>query len=165
MLASVSLGFGDAANVGYRITSMDLQDLGVVEYTIKATSSNHKELLNFVNFLVQGVNDGIIAKGTEIFLFRDNYVSKRAYFRGIASTPSLFKLVPTLWKLEMRGDIHLHLVTWVAGTRLIEQGVDGLSRGDLENGVMTRHTMLDFIPVHQGAFDRSPALRKWVGSY
>ena len=61
----------------------------------------------------------------------------------------------------MRGDIHLHLI-WCAETRMIDE--DGLSRGDLENGVMTGQTMLKFIPIHQGALERSSLLKEWLSS-
>jgi hypothetical protein len=49
-------------------------------------SSNYKEMLNFVNFLVQGVNNGTIREGTEVFMFTDNFVTGRAFFRGTSST-------------------------------------------------------------------------------
>ena len=155
--AHVVVGFGDAAKSGYGITAADLDDLDEIEYEhgvwteeIKFASSNHKEMLNFVNYLHQGIADGTIKKGTEIFLFTDNFVTERAYYRGTSSTPSLFKLVLSLRKLEMQGDIFLHMI-WVAGTRLIYQGADGLSRGDLENGVMTGRSMLDFVPINKTA--------------
>lgn len=45
-------------------------------------------------------------------------------------------------------DRHLFLrVIWVAGTRMIEQGTDGFSRGDLENGVATGVNMLTYVPL------------------
>jgi hypothetical protein len=37
--------------------------------------------------------------------------------------------------MRVGGRLLIHLI-WVAGTRMIDQGVDGLSRDDLENGVM-----------------------------
>jgi hypothetical protein len=64
----------------------------------------------------------------------------------------------------MKGCLFIHLI-WVAGTRMIDQGVDGLSRGDLENGVMTGRSMLDFIPIHSSALQRSRTLEPWLRSW
>ena len=63
--AHVILGFGDAAKSGFGVTAAEQRSLknvqyeyGVWEQVIKMKSSNHKEMLNFVNFLVQGVKSG-----------------------------------------------------------------------------------------------------------
>ena len=50
----------------------------------------------------------------------------------------------------------------VAGTRMIDQGTDGLSRGDRNSGIMAGESMLSFIPLHLSAFDRAPDLEDWV---
>jgi len=49
----------------------------------------------------------------------------------------------------MNGNIFVHVI-WVAGKRMIVQGADGLSHGDLTNGVMSSKPMLDFAPLHLG---------------
>jgi hypothetical protein len=169
--AHVLLGFGDAAKSGFGVTAADQRDLENVHYkygvwmpVIKMKSSNHKEMLNFVNYLVQGVNNGTIREGTEVFMFTDNFVTERAFFKGTSSTRELNDLVFILRELEMKGRLFIHLI-WVAGTRMIDQGVDGLSRGDLENGVMTGRSMLDFIPIHSTAFERSRTLEPWLRSW
>ena len=61
----------------------------------------------------------------------------------------------------MSGAIYLHFV-WVAGTRMIEQGTDGLSRGDMINGTMAGEMFLSFVPISDSAFDWSPKLKKWI---
>ena len=53
-------------------------------------------------------------------------------------------------------------IVWIAGTRMISQGTDGLSRGDLTSGVMAGDEFLSHIPLDQGAFERSPALKVWL---
>jgi hypothetical protein len=105
--------------------------------------------------------NGSIAKGTEIFIFTDNWVTEQCFFKGTSRSPPLFELVLRLRTLEMKGDLFVHLI-WVAGTRMIEQGTDGLSRGDLSNGVMAGDSMLVHIPLNEDAFSRSPALRDWL---
>ena len=52
----------------------------------------------------------------------------------------------------------------IAGTRMIEEDADGLSRGCLSEGVMRGVNMSKFIPLHFTAFERSPALEPWLRS-
>ena len=61
----------------------------------------------------------------------------------------------------MRHDLHLHVIH-VAGTRMIAQGTDGLSRGDLNTGVFGNKEMSVFVPLHLSAFERSPSLAPWL---
>jgi len=48
---------------------------------------------------------------------------------------------------------------------MIAQGMDGLSRGDQNAGVMSGVDMLDYIPLHRTAVERSPSLETWVQSW
>ena len=48
---------------------------------------------------------------------------------------------------------------------MIEQGTDGLSRGDMYDGVMRGDSMLKYIPLHLNALERSPGLEDWLGSW
>ena len=45
---------------------------------------------------------------------------------------------------------------------MIAQGTDGLSRGDLLEGVLNGEKMMSFIPLHVSALEREPALRDWI---
>jgi hypothetical protein len=59
----------------------------------------------------------------------------------------------------------LHVVH-IAGTRMIRQVSDGLSRGDmLLSGVMGGKSILSFIPLHLSALECSPKLKPWVESW
>jgi hypothetical protein len=66
--------------------------------------------------------------------------------------------------LEMHAGWKLHVIH-VAGTRMIRQGADGLSRGDMLSGVMGGKDMLCFVPLHLSALERSPLLKPWVESW
>jgi hypothetical protein len=55
-------------------------------------------------------------------------------------------------------------VIWVAGTRMIEQGTDGLSRGDLFNGILAGGRFLDYVPLNKGATELAPKLEGWLGT-
>jgi hypothetical protein len=48
---------------------------------------------------------------------------------------------------------------------MIEQGTDGLSRGDLSNGVMVGDSMLVHVPLNKDTFSRSSVLRDWLLEY
>ena len=45
---------------------------------------------------------------------------------------------------------------------MIEQGTDGISRGNLSEGVMAGEKMLNFIPLNLGAVERHPPLLTWL---
>ena len=61
----------------------------------------------------------------------------------------------------MDHDLHCHIVH-VSGTRMIAQGTDGLSRGNMLQGVFTWKQMQEFVPLHLNAGERSPKLISWV---
>jgi hypothetical protein len=112
------------------------------------------------------MGDGLTGK--EVFLFTDNSVS------DAVNSEALFHLVVRLYKLEMTHMCKIELVH-VAGTRMIRQGTDGLSRGDMYEGVMKGESMFSFIPLHLSmflfiplhlnAFARSDTLEEWIGSW
>jgi hypothetical protein len=193
--ARVYVGFGDAAKAGFGIAVADVSEANQVavssmelttasgdtmmltddsppvhmEYkhwteTFGNNSSIHREMANFVFFLEKAIRTGLIPRGTEIFLFTGNFVTERAFFRGSASTKSLFDLVLRLCKLQMDRDIFLHLI-WCAGTHMIKQGADGLSRRNLDNGVMIGEHMLEHVPIHLSALERVEHLHEWISSW
>ena len=45
------------------------------------------------------------------------------------------------------------------------QGTDGLSCGNLNIGVMAGKSMLDFVPIHKTALERSAGLKPWLESW
>jgi hypothetical protein len=91
--------------------------------------------------------------GCEVFLYTDNQTSEASYFRGSVKSRALFDLIETLYKLQMQYDFVLHVV-WIAGTRMIQQGTDRLSRG-YDNGPATSGVALrGMVLLHLGACDR-----------
>jgi hypothetical protein len=61
----------------------------------------------------------------------------------------------------MEFDSILHVI-WVAVTRMIQQGTDGLLRGE-ENGLATCGLSLGgMVPLHLSAWKRSPGLEEWI---
>lgn len=166
-MACAAFMFGDASGTGFR---QSLWLLGGEEIDIfhglwddeaVERSSNWREFYNQVLGVERGLKRGTIMKGTELFLFTNNFVTEHAYFSGTSKSKTLFEVILRLQHLEMKGELFIHLI-WVAGTRIIEQGTDGVSQGDLVNGVMGGKVMLNFIPLNLGVHQRAPDLVKWI---
>ena len=94
-------------------------------------------------------------------MFTDNSTAEAAFFKGTSSSELLFELILRLRKIEMTGLCNIYMIH-VAGTRMINQGTDGLSRGDKTSGVMSGESMLSFVPLHLTAIDRSVSLKNWL---
>jgi hypothetical protein len=107
--------------------------------------SNYCELLNLVESLEVQVTDGRL-KGAEVFLFIDNSRAEAVFYNGNSTSRPLFKLMLRLRTLEMAGDLVLYMIH-VSGTRMIAEGADGGSRGDMNQGVMAYHPILDFVSL------------------
>ena len=94
-------------------------------------------------------------------MFTDNDTAQSCYHNGTSSSKLLFNLVVRLKKLELNYGLRLHLIH-VSGTRMIEQGTDGISRGNMMEGVLTGRQMLAYVPIHLSAVDRDPNLLNWI---
>ena len=148
-------GGNDCSGINYRFGTWD-------EGTSRE-SSNYRELKNLTETLEVMATDGAL-RGTELFLFTDNSTAESAFDKGSSSSRLLFELVLKLRNLEMNEACKIHL-SHVSGKRMIAQGSDGLSRGNLAEGVMRGAAMKGFIPINETAFDRSPSLRKWLDEW
>lgn len=161
-------GFVDASGAGFgsSFTSKHKHLLfrhGIWGRDADNVSSNYKELCN----LLEAIEDGLLnheLQHTELFIFTDNSTAEGAYYKGNTNSKLLFDLVLRLRQIEMDGLMRLHIVH-VAGTRMIAQGTDGLSRGDLTEGVLQGTPMASFIPLHLSALQRSPSLLSWIQSW
>ena len=70
----------------------------------------------------------------ELFLLTDNIVLDYEFYKGYSSSKHYFELILRLRKLDMDGEIIIHLV-YISGKRMIDSGVDGLFREDITKGV------------------------------
>ena len=167
--AAVIYIFGDASGEGFGTTlwiqhqSEIHMEEGLWTLAYSAKSSNFREMCNLALRVESALQNQEICEGSEIFVFTDNQVAERAFYRGTSSAPGLFELVLRMRKLEMSFSIFLHII-WVSGTRMISQGTDGVSRGDLENGVAHGTPMLSFVPVHLTPFSLHANLENWIRS-
>lgn len=106
--------------------------------TAWARSSNYLELANLVETFERYSAEQTL-QDTELFMFTDNTVAEVAFFHGTSSSKVLFDLVLRLRKVELESGVLLDVIH-VAGTRMIRQGADGLSRGNTLEGVLGGNT-------------------------
>ena len=166
-VCSVQYGFGDASGAGFGSTFSAPGEIlyrhGIWGADDSGRSSNWRELTNLVETLELEAMEGRL-RGCEIFVFTDDWMAETAFFKGTSSSILLFNLVLRLRKLEVDQQCLLHLVH-VAGTRMIGQGSDGLSRGNLTEGVMLGRTMTSYVPLSATALERSAGLEKWIRTW
>jgi hypothetical protein len=158
-------GFVDASGAGFggTYTARDGRVLfhhGIWGRDADHVSSNYKELRNLIDTVEEGIATGELHH-SELFIFTDDSTAEGAYYKGNMDSQLRFDLVLRLRKLDMGGLLRLH-ITHVAGMRMIVQGTDGLSRGDLTEGVMQGESLTSFIPLHLTAFDRSTTFLPWL---
>jgi len=163
----VGYGLGDASGNGFggvfQIGNTLHFQYGQWSSEILEKSSNYQELRKLVEIL-----EGLYVKrklsNYEIFLLTDNIVADYAFYKGSSSSKHLFELILRLRRLEMEGSLIIHLIH-ISGKRMIDSGVDGLSRGDITKGVMRGDDILSFVPLNLGVDERSPAVIEWVQSW
>jgi len=161
-------GFVDASTAGYG-GSFALPDgsilfrHGLWGRDADSVTSNFRELKNLVDSIEQGVHCGELSN-TELFVFTDNTTAEGAYYKGNSNSKPLFAQVLRLRKLEMAPSLRLHVIH-VAGTRMIQQGTDGLSRGILTDGIFGTGGMSLHVPLHLPAHVCHPPLLDWIQSW
>ena len=124
-------------------------------------SSNFREADNLVRRIEDLVKGGL--SDAEIFIYTDNFVFESCYYKGYSKTsPELSDVILRLYKAAREGGLTLHVI-WIAGTRMKEIGVDGLSRGDMLDGIMAGMDPVNLVPISQGADQRSAgAVTRWI---
>jgi hypothetical protein len=166
-LAYVLYGFGDASGAGFGSSWESKKGtryrFGVWGKDTNGRSSNYRELRNLVESLEE-ISEESELSGTEVYFFTDNSTAENAYFKGSSTSEHLHQLVTRLRTLEMAKGCKIILVH-VSGERMKWQGTDGLSRGNLLEGVMKGKDMLSYVPLHLEAFERSHTLRRWILSW
>ena len=112
-LIQVSYGFGDASGKGFGscilINGKVHWKGGQWIRSISEETSNYRELRNLVDALEEAVTSGVI-DGSELFMFTDNSVAERAYFRGTSQSRLLFELIVRLRNVEMQAGCTIFLV-------------------------------------------------------
>jgi hypothetical protein len=83
----------------------------------------------------------------EVFVLTDNSAFEGAYYKGHLTSKDLSDIVFRLYKAQRDGGMILH-VLHISGKRMKATGVDGLSRGDHTEGMMSGDDPMSFLPCH-----------------
>ena len=85
---------------------------------------------------------------------------KQDFYKGSSTSKKLFDLVLRFKAVKLKYGCKI-LVTHVAGTRMIQQGTNGILRRRLDQGVSVRENMLSHCPWGKDALTAAPkCLRK-----
>jgi hypothetical protein len=161
----VRYGFGDASGTGFGSL---VQTQAGIRYRVgvwgsddEEESSNYKEFENIVNAIEEEINAGRLTDSV-LFFFTDNSKVESALCKGNSKSRKLFELVVRFRQLQFTSGIQV-VESHVAGSRMIEQGKDGVSRGCMREGVAaTGMGMLDHVPLHLSCCQRHPAITNWL---
>ena len=160
-------GFGDASGKGFgstRLTTKGIKyRIGLWGSDDESESSNWKEFENQVEALEQEARDGNLTNAT-VYFFTDNSTVESCLYKGNSSSIKLFRLMVRMRKLEMTHNTKI-VVSHVSGKRMIREGTDDVSRGQLREGVTAGESMLSFIPTNEDPLERSPNFKSWIQSW
>lgn len=144
---------------------------GKVEYvtaewteSAKQQSSNWREATNLVDRIEELAEDED-TRDMEVIILTDNEVFERTFWKGSSTVELLHETILRLRKTAMRSRLRA-LVYHISGERMKRIGVDGLSRGDMYEGVLAGGDPLDYVPFNEGANARSVGrVEEWVKSW
>ena len=160
----VAYGFVDASKGGFG-ASIDYglytrYRVGIWGADTDADSSNFREFANLVETLEEEEKKQSLNNITMI-IATDNSTVESALYKGNSSNIKLFDLIIRLRTLELRTGGKV-IVTHVSGNRMKKQGTDGISRGQLTEGISIGEYMLQFCPWNETALERSSELKSWI---
>jgi len=162
----VAYGFVDASKGGFG-SSIDFgvntkYRIGVWGADTDSDSSNFREFCNLVETLEEEEKSGSL-NNAYLIMATDNSTVEAALFKGNSTSKKLFDLIVRFRFLELRTG-STFVVTHVSGTRMKSQGTDGISRGQLSEGITIGEYMLSFCPWGKDCLERSPLLKEWIQS-
>lgn len=167
-LKAVGVAFVDASGLGNGSSTFG-RSKGVSirsekDSTDALESSNYREFKNLVETLEHESQTENL-QNLEVFVCTDNEVTERAFYKGSSKSPKLFDLVLRLRLIQQYSNFKIHVIH-VAGTRMIEQGTDGLSRGLIYEGLLgQKFNFLHYLPLHLTAKERCASLKEWLDSW
>ena len=161
LLVTVVYGFGDASGTGLGATftcgaGFNFR-VGFWGSDDSSELSNWREFTNVVVSLEEEAESGNL-EGAEVFMYTDNSTVESYSIKGSSPSPKLLELIIWLRVLTTKFGIKIHIFH-VAGTRMIAQGTDGVSRG------LLGESMTSYIPIHLSGVNRWPDLEPWIRSW
>jgi hypothetical protein len=101
--------------------------------------------------------------GREFWLCTDNEVTERAYYKGLSSSNDLFEIILKIRLLAIKFQFLIHL-PHIAGTRMIQSGVDVLYRGEILLGQL-QTPVEELMIFHRSPFERIPSLSDYLSTW
>ena len=159
---------GDASGSGKGVAVLEQYGMdyeaGTWKVQWRKESSNVREAENLTDRVERLAEESKLFEH-EVFVLTDNSAFEGAYYKGHSPSEKLNDIVFRLHKAERDGGFILH-VLHIAGKRMKATGVDGLSRGDLTEGMLAGADPFAFLPFDQGADARANGeVSKWVRSW
>jgi hypothetical protein len=161
----VVFGGGDASGEGFGSLTSPFGMLPLLRQGFWGVlgSSNWREMRNVLEAIRAEARLGRLV-GCEVWMATDNSTAEASFYKGRSSSPELDAMVLELRLLAIAGNFILRLVH-IAGTRMIEIGIDGLSRGELQAGDLAKAATAHIIPLHLHPLERSTELTHWLSSW
>jgi hypothetical protein len=163
---SVTYGFGDASGKGFG-SATQLRNSPEVSIRIRAwswdeseESSNWREFTNVIETLEEEGAYGSLYK-TEVYFFTDNSTVEAALYKGSSTSRKLLSLVIRFFALQTKYSALVH-VCHCSGLRMIESGGDGVSRSQINEGVMSGVAMSEYLPLRLAPVNCCPTLEPWL---
>jgi hypothetical protein len=156
---------GDASGLGKGVAVVEQYGVdyesGPWRMRWRKKSSSVREAENLTDRVERLVKDELLFEH-EVFVMTENTALEGAYYKGHSPSEKLNDIVFRLHKAEWDGGFLLH-VLHILGKRMKATGVDGLSRGDLAEGILAGADPFSFFPFNLGANKRSKgAVSAWV---
>ena len=159
---------GDASGRGFGAAMWDedkvVYSAGSWSRDCGGESSNWREAENLTRKVEEMAAKGILTE-KELWIFTDNWTYEGTFFKGYSTSEKLTGIIFRLRMVERRTGCIIHVVH-IAGTRMKEAGIDGLSRQDFVEGIMGGANPWSYIPLNEDADSRSEGrVLKWVNSW
>ena len=102
--------------------------------------------------------------GYELWVATDNSTAEAAFHKGCSTSEALDEMVLQLLEEGIHGNFIVHLFH-IAGTQMIELGIDEASQGKLQLGALLPTQGPAIVPLHLGALEHLNRLLEWVQSW
>jgi hypothetical protein len=163
----VAYGAGDASGEGF---GSSLHPLGMPPLLRQGFwcheeaehTSNWRELRNLLEAVRIEAMTGRLA-GRELWLATDNSTAAYAFNKGSSTSRLLHEMVTEFKLLSLRGNFSMNIFH-ISGTRMIEIGVDALSRGDFHLGNLAGNPS-SAAPLHLSSIQRSSKVEGWLSHW
>lgn len=159
---------GDASGKGFGAAVWDEEEVvysaGSWSGACGEESSNWREAENLTLKVEEMAREGRL-RDRELWIFTDNSTYEGTFFKGYSSSEKLTAIIFRLRMVERETGCIIHVIH-IAGTRMKEAGIDGLSRQDFVEGIMGGANPWSYIPLNEDADSRTEGrVSKWVNSW